>query len=463
VIRIHPSGRDALHVRNNNSVFLLLITCAAALGGLLFGFDTAVISGVVPFIRAYFNLNDIMLGWAVSSLLVGCIVGVVASGKPADVFGRRNTLVFGSLLFLGSAVGAALADHLYVFVVFRFMGGIAVGTASMLAPMYISEISPASKRGGLVSLNQLAIVVGILVAFFSNYLLAPIGPDSWRWMLGVMGVPAFLFFVTLLFIPESPRWLVQKQRKQDAYGVLEKINGPEAAQSEMAAIEQSIAQSASVSWRDILSKRIRPLIVMGIVVAVFSQITGINSIMYYAPMIFAKTGLGIENALMQTIAVGGVNLLFTLVAIRYIDTFGRKPLLVGGALGMTVSLLILAGAFYLQQFGGFLVLMFVLVYIASFAASMGPVTWVLVAEIYPNRLRSEAMSIAIVSLWIGCFVVSLTFPYMLNVLGGGAAFLVFACMCIIFLVFILLKVPETKGKSLEELEKILLPSQTRTE
>jgi sugar porter (SP) family MFS transporter len=415
-----------------------------------------VISGAVPFIKTYFQLDDITLGWAVSSLLVGCIVGVVASGKPADVIGRRNTLLIAALLFLASAVGSALAHHLSVFISFRFIGGMGVGAASTLAPMYISEISPARNRGSLVSLNQLAIVIGILVAFFSNYFLASIGPDSWRWMLGVMAVPALLFFVTLLFIPESPRWLVQKERKQEAYGILERINGAEAAKAEMNAIEQAIAQEERVSLRVLLSRKIRPLIVLGVVAAVFSQITGINSIMYYAPMIFAKTGLAIDSALMQTIAVGGVNLLFTFVAIRYIDRFGRKPLLVGGAVGMTVSLFVLAVAFYLQQFGGFLVLIFVLVYIASFAASFGPVTWVLIAEIYPNKLRSEAMSIAIVSLWAGCFLVSLTFPYMLNVLGGGTAFFVFGVMCIIYLTFIFLKVPETKGRSLEELEKILV-------
>jgi sugar porter (SP) family MFS transporter len=450
----HKKGNSRLEQKDG--VFLLLVTCAAALGGLLFGFDTAVISGAVPFIKTYFQLDDITLGWAVSSLLVGCIVGVVASGKPADVIGRRNTLLIAALLFLASAVGSALAHHLSVFISFRFIGGMGVGAASTLAPMYISEISPARNRGSLVSLNQLAIVIGILVAFFSNYFLASIGPDSWRWMLGVMAVPALLFFVTLLFIPESPRWLVQKERKQEAYGILERINGAEAAKAEMNAIEQAIAQEERVSLRVLLSRKIRPLIVLGVVAAVFSQITGINSIMYYAPMIFAKTGLAIDSALMQTIAVGGVNLLFTFVAIRYIDRFGRKPLLVGGAVGMTVSLFVLAVAFYLQQFGGFLVLIFVLVYIASFAASFGPVTWVLIAEIYPNKLRSEAMSIAIVSLWAGCFLVSLTFPYMLNVLGGGTAFFVFGVMCIIYLTFIFLKVPETKGRSLEELEKILV-------
>jgi MFS transporter, SP family, arabinose:H+ symporter len=442
-------------MKKKSNIFLILVTFAAALGGLLFGFDTAVISGAVPFIKIYFNLNDIMLGWAVSSLLLGCILGVILSGKPADIFGRRKTLLAASLLFFISALGSALSAHLYILVTFRLVGGTAVGAASILSPMYISEISPADKRGSLVSLNQLAIVIGILVAFFSNYLLASVGQNNWRWMLAVMGLPALLFFVTLLFIPESPRWLIQKNRNSEAFKILERINGTVSARKEVKAIGESINNEQKGEIKDLLTREIRPLILIGIVVAIFSQVTGINSIMYYAPMIFAKTGIGVNSALMQTIAVGGVNLIFTFVAIKYIDKFGRKPLLIAGTSGMTVSLLVLATAFYLKGFGGFLILTFILIYIASFAASLGPVTWVFVAEIYPNRLRSEAMSVAVVFLWIAVFVVSFTFPYILNVLGGGTAFLLFGIMCVIYLVFLLVKVPETKGKSLEELETIL--------
>jgi SP family arabinose:H+ symporter-like MFS transporter len=322
--------------------------------------------------------------------------------------------------------------------------------------MYISEISPAEKRGSLVSLNQLAIVIGILVAFFSNYLLSSTGDNNWRWMLAVMGLPALLFFVTLLFIPESPRWLIQKGRDKEAYIILERINGTESADIELGAVKFSITNDTKGSYKEVFSKKITPILWIGIVVAVFSQVTGINSIMYYAPMIFAKTGIGVNNALMQTIAVGGVNLIFTFVAIKYIDKFGRKPLLIGGSIGMAVSLFVLAVAFYLHQFGGFLILIFVLIYIASFAASLGPVTWVFISEIYPNRLRSEAMSVAVVLLWAAVFLVSFTFPYMLNVFGGGTAFLLFGCMCVIYLIFLFIKIPETKGKSLEDLEKILI-------
>jgi len=294
------------------------------------------------------------------------------------------------------------------------------------------------------------------VAFFSNYILVSVGDNNWRWMLAVMGVPALFFFVTLLFIPESPRWLVQKGRKTEAYSILERINGTEPATVEMKAVEQSIAKEEKGSYKEVFSKKMSPLIRMGIVVAVFSQFTGINSIMYYAPMIFAKTGIGIGDSLMQTVAVGGVNVIFTFVAIKYIDRFGRKPLLIAGCTGMAISLFALAAAFYLHEFGGFLILAFVLIYIASFAASLGPITWVFIAEIYPNRLRSEAMSVAVVSLWAAVFLVSLTFPYMLNALGGGTAFLVFGSMCVVYLVFLITKIPETKGKSLEELERILI-------
>lgn len=439
-----------------NNTFLIMVTFAAALGGLLFGFDTAVISGVVPFIKNYFKLDDITLGWAVSSILVGCVFGVLLSGKPADIFGRRKTLLIASLLFFISAIGSALSEHLYVFIIFRFIGGIAVGTASTLSPMYISEISPAGKRGSLVSLNQLTIVIGILVAFFSNYLLVNTGVNNWRWMLAVMGMPALLFFVTLLFIPESPRWLAQKGKNDVAFKILERINGTKVAEFEMQSIKGSIVLEAKGSLKEVFSKEISPLIWIGIVVAVFSQVTGINSIMYYAPMIFAKTGIKVNNALMQTIAVGSVNLLFTFVAIKYIDKFGRKPLLIAGSIGMAISLFVLANAFYRHEFGGYLILAFVLIYIASFAMSLGPVTWVFVAEIYPNRIRSEAMSVAVVFLWAAVFLVTFTFPYLLNVFGGGTAFLIFGFMCVIYLVFLFMKIPETKGKSLEELEKILI-------
>jgi SP family arabinose:H+ symporter-like MFS transporter len=435
--------------------YLLLAAIVAALGGLLFGFDTAVISGTIPFIQPYFKLDDISLGWTVSSLLAGCIVGVLSAGKPGDLFGRKRTLILAAALFCISAFGSALSTRHAFFIVFRVTGGFGVGIASMLSPMYISEISPASKRGQLVSLNQMAIVVGILLAFFSNYWLSGTGINNWRWMFAVMGLPAFLFLVSLIFVPESPRWLVQKNRDPEAFDILERINGEDRAKVELSEIRDSVLAEEG-TYKEVFSVRMRPVLWLGVILAIFSQITGINSIMYYAPVIFQKTGIGTSSALMQTVTIGGVNFIFTLVAIAWVDKLGRKPLLIGGTIGMAISLTALTIAFFMKQFGGFLILIFILLYIASFAASLGPVTWVVISEIFPNKLRSKAMSVAIVSLWLTNFFVILTFPVILNRLGGGAAFLIFDIMCILLILFVFLKVPETKGKSLEELEKVLV-------
>jgi MFS transporter, SP family, arabinose:H+ symporter len=438
-----------------DSMYLLLAAATAALGGLLFGFDTAVISGTIPFIQPYFELDDISLGWTVSSLLAGCIVGVIVAGKPGDVFGRKKTLLFSALLFLISALGSALSVNHLTFIAFRIIGGLAVGAASMLSPMYISEISPPTRRGQLVSLNQMAIVIGILLAFFSNYWLAGSGPNNWRWMYAVMGVPAFLFLITLFMVPESPRWLAQQSRDSEALDILTRIGGGDNAHTELAEIKESLLQEKG-TYREVFSPGVRPILWVGVLLAVFSQVTGINSIMYYAPVIFQQAGTGTDAALLQTVTIGGVNFLFTLVAIAWVDKVGRKPLLLYGTVGMAISLTALSVAFYLHRFDGFLILAFILLYIASFAASLGPVTWVAVAEIFPNKLRSKAMSVAVVALWLANFMVITTFPVILNRLGGGAAFLIFDGMCILLILFVIFKFPETKGKSLEELEKILV-------
>jgi SP family arabinose:H+ symporter-like MFS transporter len=355
-----------------------------------------------------------------------------------------------------SAIGSSLSTHLAIFILFRFIGGIAVGTASMLSPMYISEIAPAEQRGKLVSLNQLAIVMGILLAFFSNYLLATTGDDCWRWMLAMMGIPAFLFFISLFFVPKSPRWLMQKGRRKDAFDILERINGTARAKLEIQGIERSIANEIHGTYTEVFSKKLRPVLWIGILLAVLSQVTGINSIMYYAPIILKGLGNGTDSSLIQTAIIGGINFIFTLVAIRWIDKWGRKPLLIAGALGMTISLTVITIAYFMHKLEGFLILFFILTYIASFAASLGPVTWVVVSEIFPNKIRSKAMSVAIVALWAANFLVTLLFPVVLNRLGGGMAFLIFDIMCVGMLLFVIIKIPETKGKSLEELENILL-------
>ena len=437
--------------------YVMLISSIAALGGLLFGFDTAVISGTTPFIKPYFNLDDIWLGWTVSSLLFGCIIGVISAGKPSDRYGRKKTLMAAALLFIVSAFGSALADKLWVFIIFRITGGLGVGIASMLSPMYISEISPAARRGRLVSFNQLAIVIGILLAFISNALLVDTGENNWRWMLAVMGVPALIFFIFLFFAPESPRWLVQKGFSEKAFIILEKINGESEARQEIRTIEESIQEEQdSGTFREVFSPRMRPILIIGVFLCVFSQITGINSIMYYAPVIFQSIGAAANNAVIQTAIIGGGNLIFTFVAIALVDKLGRKPLLIGGVTGMILSLTSIAAAFFLQKTEGYIILLLILMYIASFSASVGAVTWVIVSEIFPNKLRSKAMSVSIVSLWIANFLLILVFPLMLSRLGGAASFLIFDAMCVILLAFTILRVPETRGKTLEELEKILL-------
>jgi len=437
--------------------YVLLISSIAALGGLLFGFDTAVISGTTPFIKPYFSLDDFWLGWTVSSLLFGCIIGVISAGKPGDIFGRKKTLMAAAFLFVVSAAGSALASSLVVFIIYRIIGGLGVGIASMLSPMYISEISPAAQRGRLVSFNQLAIVIGILLAFVSNALLVDTGENNWRWMLAVMGMPAILFLVFLFFAPESPRWLVQKGFSEQALVILGKINGSSAAGEELKTIEASIAEEKdSGSFGEVFSPSMRPVLLIGVFLCVFSQITGINSIMYYAPVIFQSIGAGAGNAVFQTAIIGGGNLIFTFVAIALVDRLGRKPLLIGGVTGMIVSLTSIAAAFYMKRTEGYILLVLILMYIASFSASVGAVTWVIVSEIFPNKLRSKAMSVSIVSLWLANFALILVFPMMLNRLGGATSFLFFDVMCVLLLLFVIIKLPETKGKSLEELEKILL-------
>ncbi len=432
--------------------YVILISVVAALGGLLFGFDTAVISGTINFIQPYFGLSEAGLGWTVSSLLLGCIAGVFLAGKAGDHYGRKKVLMLAALLFFISAIGSAAAHELFYFLVARVLGGVAVGVASILSPMYIAELAPAKYRGSLVSLNQLAIVIGILVAFFSNYLLVDSGPNNWRWMLLVMAAPAVLLFFSLFLVPESPRWLVARERNDEALAVLIKTAGKEVAKAELAEIEDTLKIHEESEFSDLLAPKVRPLLFMGMILAVFSQITGINTIMYYAPKIFASVGNSNGSALLQTLAIGFTNVIFTLVAMAIIDRFGRKWMLILGSGGMMTMLLGLSVLFFMHQTSGIMVLVFILGYIACFSASLGAAVWVVIAELFPNRLRSKGMSVAIISLWIACTIVSITFPIMLERLSGGITFLIFAVICLANLLYVWRYVPETKGKTLEELE-----------
>jgi len=438
-----------------NSSFILAISSVAALGGLLFGFDTAVISGAMPSLQALFSLDEYALGWAVSSILIGCALGALVAGKLADRFGRRLTLMACAMLFGISGVGAGLADTLDTFVFFRLVGGIGVGAAAIVSPLYISETAPAAWRGRLVSLYQLAIVFGILLAYFCNYAFANIA-GGWRWMFAAQTFPALIFGLCLLAVPETPRWLVGRKRMSSALTILEKTLGSDAARMELALIERSFDASTGASLRELFDRDHRPVLVMGILIAVFQQVTGINAILYYAPTIFAKTGLDTSSSLLQTIALGGVNLVATLGAIALVDKLGRRSLLLSGSAVMGVALAAVALCFHYGYFEGYIVLALMLLYVAAFACTLGAVTWVYLAEVFPNRIRATAMSVATLALWLADFVVAYTFPMMNEHLSTAATLACYAVFCALAHVYVRARVPETKGRRLEELEALFV-------
>lgn len=443
-----------------NLAYVYKATLVAAVGGLLFGYDTAVIAGAIGFLQIKFELSAVMTGWVASCALLGCIVGAMFAGMLSDRFGRKKILILSAVLFGVSSVGIVLPAGLSSFVVFRIIGGLGIGVASMLAPMYITEIAPAEQRGRLVSINQLGIVSGILLIYFVNAWIAGWHDEAWnvetgwRWMFGSGVIPSAVFFVLLFFVPESPRWLAQQGQHDDALAVLVKINGREKASEELAGIQHELDTQQPGSLAEILKPGLRKALLIGILLAMFSQVTGINAIMYYAPEIFKSTGDGSSSALLQTVLVGVVNFLFTLVAIRYVDQSGRKKLLLAGSGGMAVCLAIIGSAFYFGMAQGYLVLISILAYIAFFALSLGPLTFVVVAEIFPNRVRGLAMSICIFVLWVCVFIVSQFFPVLLESIGSAMTFWIFMILSILAFVFVWLAVPETKGKSLEDMEKI---------
>lgn len=438
-----------------NQSYIVLVSMISALAGLLFGFDTAIISGTISYLQPYFELNEFSLGWAVSSILLGCALGAFIAGKLSDVCGRKTTLMFCAFLFAATGIGTGLAESLQVFVGFRILSGLAVGTAAMVGPMYIAETVPASLRGRMVSLYQLAIVSGILMAYLSNYLLSDIGENNWRWMFASQAFPSALFFVSLFFVPESPRWLVQKDRSQEAKKILEKVGGIEYCRIEVAAIEESFQHETKEKLSALWLPSFRSVLWIGIVIAVFQQITGINAIIYYAPEIFKYTGVSNENALLQTIGIGIMMFLFTLVAIWLVDKAGRRMLLLAGCAVMGLSLIGVAACFHFSYFDHYLVLIFLMLYIAGFSASLGAVTWVLLSEIFPNRIRALALSLSTLVLWVADFAASFSFPVLNEKLGVAATLMIFAGLCVIYFFYIKWKVPETKGQTLEALEKLL--------
>jgi sugar porter (SP) family MFS transporter len=444
--------REPLVKRKPNLFFILQVSVAAALGGLLFGFDTAVISGAIPYIRDYFSLNEFMVGWAVSSILIGCGTGAVLAGPLADRFGRRWALLCCGLLFALSGIGVALSGTLPEFVFFRLLGGLSVGAAAMVSPMYIAEISPSFLRGRLVAMYQLAIVTGILLAYFSNYMFADTGTNNWRWMFASQTAPAILFLIAVVRIPETPRWLIKRGRIDQARVILQKTERGGDPENEIMAITQSFRNEAASRLSEMFSRKYYPVLWIGIFIAVFQQVTGINAIMYYAPEIFRETGLSMMGALLQTMGIGVVNVLATILAIVLIDRVGRKKLLLGGSLLMGISLIIVSVCFWLHYFAHYVVLIFMLLYVASFCCTLGAVTWVYLSEIFPNSIRGLALSFATLILWISDFAVSYTFPVMKEKLGTSATLLTYAFFCMLAFLYVKKKVPETKGKSLELIE-----------
>jgi sugar porter (SP) family MFS transporter len=437
----------------SNRLYLAANSFTAALGGLLFGFDTAVISGTIPFITSYFELSDAMLGWAVSSALIGCVVGSASVGKPGDLFGRRLMLKIMALLFILSAVGTGLATSLSGFVLFRFIGGLAIGGASVLSPMYISEIAPAKWRGRLVAISQLAIVSGILLAFFSNYLLVNTGDNNWRWMFIAGAVPALLFFILLFFVSQSPRWLVLMGKTDEAKQVIERLNPGEDITPELNEIIGSVQKTGDGIRVKLFRKPYTRLVVVGMVLGMFSQFTGINVIMYYAPSIFQEAGFSSDSALMQTVVIGATNLIFTILGMSLIDKIGRKALLMAGAVGMTLFLGLIAAGMTYNFLGGFILLACVVGFTASFAATMGVVLWVYLSEMFPNSIRSRGTSISSFSVWVINCATAFLFPIVMGKLGTAPIFGFYALMTLISFFFFRRFLIETKGKSLEELER----------
>jgi SP family arabinose:H+ symporter-like MFS transporter len=453
-----------------NKRYLLFISISAALGGFLFGYDTAVISGTISLVKSKFALDAVLEGWFVSSALVGCLIGVIIAGEISDRIGRKKALISTGLLFLITAIGCALSRSHTELIIYRLVGGIGVGMASIVSPLYISEVSPAKIRGSMVSLYQFAITLGILCAYFANAFLLNSSSDAdaisktgiwhkifvlevWRGMFGSELVPALLFFIIMFFVPLSPRWLASKGRDEKAGKVLERINNKDIAEKELHAIQKAIASESEGSWRLLLKKGIRLAVLSGMGLGILSQFTGINAIVYYGPRIMEEAGIKLSDALGGQVIIGLVITLSTIYSILKIDKFGRKKLMKGGITGMFISLIIVGILFLLGKTQGILLLIFIITYVMSFSIGYGTVIWVMLSEIYPTKVRGRAMSVATLALWAGTAIIGQVVPWMLENITPAGTFFVFAAFCIPVPI-ILRRFPETNGLSLEEIEKI---------
>jgi sugar porter (SP) family MFS transporter len=443
-----------------------------ALGGFLMGFDASVISGAVTFVEQEFALGKLEVGWAVASLTLSATVSIMFAGPLADRHGRRRMLRIAAMVFTASALLSAAASDFVTLVAARLLSGLGVGAALVVAPMYIAEIAPAAVRGRMVSFYQLHVVLGITAAFFSNYLILKLGHSAWplftqlrlddwnwRWMLGIGALPSMTFFVLLFTVPESPRWLAMHGRLDLARGVLSRAHGAALAETELAEVRVSLAHEAGgreVRWRELFAPELRFVVMIGLIVGVLQQITGINAVFFYAPVIFEHAGASADGALAQAVCVGVVNLVFTVLAVLLIDRLGRRPLLLYGTAGIALSMALLAHGFRGAAMEPALVLIGVLAFVASFAVSLGPVMYVLLSEIFPNRIRGVAISFVGLVNSVVSFGVQLVFPWELENLGNSRPWLIYGSFAVLGLLFIARLVPETRGSSLEALEESLV-------
>jgi SP family arabinose:H+ symporter-like MFS transporter len=433
--------------------YVVLLAATTAISGFLFGFDTAVINGVLLLLRLQFALSNLQTEIAASSLLLGCLLGAAGASMIGDRCGRRKSLIASALLFALSSVGAALATTVTLFSVARLFGGLAIGLASVLTPVYIAEISPSRNRGTLVSLNQLAIVIGILSAYLVNWQVARFGESSWRWMLAVAALPSIAFLFGLLLIPESPRWLVTRGRHDEGERVLSRIFGEQTAKEQVEAIAQAAAGEEG-SWHEVLSPNMRKRLAVGMLLALFSQITGINTVLYYGSIIVSEhfPGQSTSMALIANVIIGTVNVLFTIVAMIFLDRWGRRAILMIASGGMAVALTFLVIGFNVGV-SPLLMLASILLYVAFFALGMGPGPWLIISEIFPTKVRGRAASIATSTLWSGTLLVTFTFLSLVKVLNLWGTFAIYGALSFVCLIFVWKRVPETKGRTLEQIQQ----------
>lgn len=437
---------------------LLLWSIVVALGGFLFGFDVAVISGAEQDIKRVWELSDVLHGIAIGVALYGTVVGALLGGIPATKWGRKKTLLWIGILYLLSALGSALAPGVYIFMAFRLVGGFAIGASSVVAPMYISEIAPAKNRGKLVATFQFNIVFGILIAYLSNYLLEGVGGNnSWRLMLGVVAIPALIYSILVFFVPESPRWLIVHRGDYNTARKILGVSDPDGVDEAIAALHKSIGEEKHKEKLSAFFKRKYNFpIFLAVMIAFFNQMSGINAVIYFAPRVFELAGISKQGAFLQSVGVGLVNLVFTMLGLYLIDRLGRKILMLIGSIGYIISLVSVAAAFYMNHVGGMIVPLLLFLFIASHAIGQGAVIWVLISEVFPNSVRAYGQSLGASTHWIMAAIITTLFPILAVKIGPAPIFAFFAFMMVLQLLWVIFIMPETKGKSLEELEAKLI-------